>query len=536
MADIFISYSAKDRERIKPLVEELKSRDWSVWWDRELRAGPAFVDTIAAELEQAHCVIVAWSEHSIGSHWCRDEAGVGLAKNRLVPCRIDDVQPPLGFRSSHTADLSGWPDREGELVEFLSAIADCLKVGLPIAVPARIGTGPDHSLLVLPFVNRSPDPDQDYFCDGLVEDITISLSHIPELMVLARSTSFEFKESKSSPVEIGRRLGAKAVLCGSVRRAGNRIRVAAQLLEVPSGKALWSQVFNRTLDDIFEVQDELTEEIVTALDVELVHGEQARTARYRHHSIEAAQEFYRGVYEVSKHEQSTMMSARQHFENFVELEPESPLGYAWLATCWAAQLQVGWASPQDALPKMQEHSAKALAIDPDNTMALTSNTYCSVMTGDLDGALSFGKRAVETGPNSDEAWFAKGWAEMFLGLTEHSTNSLEQSIRLAPIPSSPRLGVAATAYRNAERWDDSIAMWKQLISRYPAFLYGYTGLASTYAMMGRMDDAQDMIAEVLKRDPDFTVHRFTNPNFYRDTSVMDKVGKALREAGMPSGE
>lgn len=534
MADIFLSYSSKDKARLAPLVDELRARDRSVWWDRELVAGPAFADCIEDELGKAKCVLVAWSENSIASHWCRDEAAVGLERNVLVPFRIDDIMPPLGFRSSHTPDLAGWPDREGELGQLLAGVAECLKVAIPVPNRTAQAEAKEKTLLILPFRQTGGGTDEDYFADGLIEDVTSELSHIQQLQVISRSTAFEFRESPTPPDAIGKRLGATAVLTGSIRRAGDRARISATLLDTESGKTIWSETFNRTLDDIFAVQDELTREIVTALDVKLVHGEQARLNRSRFKSVEAGHVFYRGLFEFHRFEPETMLHARRLFSQFVEMEPDSVLGYAWLTTTWAASLLVQWEAPQDALPAMQENAAKALDIDPDNAAALIGNVYFHVLTGNLDAAHDFAQRAVRSAPSSDEALFARGWVEMFLGRFDQSIVSLEKALRLAPIPSAVRLGVAGTAYRNAQRYDKSIEIFRRLIEREPQFLFGYSGLASALALSGDMDGAREMVAEVMRIEPEFTVERFITPDFYRDPAVMERCADALAKAGLPS--
>lgn len=389
-----------------------------------------------------------------------------------------------------------------------------------------------HSLIVLPFKNRGPTPDQDYFCDGLVEDIIMSVSQIPELMVISRGTAFEVRQSSASPDEIARVIGARHVLSGSVRRVGNRARVATLLQEAASGRALWSRTYDRDIEDVFSVQDELARDIVTALDVNLVGGENALVTRTTYTSVEAAQELYRGMFEYYKYDQAANIAAGQHFERFIELEPQSPLGYAWLSNVWLGRMLVQWAAPQEAMPNMRENASRALEIDPDNAAALTSNCYFHVMAGELEKALGFGRRAVKCAPNSDEAFLAKGWAEMFLGQTEDAILSLERAIRLSPVPPSIRLGVMGTVYRNAGRYEDSISTFQQLLERYPDFLYAYTGLAASYAMDGQMDLARAMVTEILKRDPAYTIERFRNPDLYASPEVMERCAIALEAAGL----
>lgn len=392
---------------------------------------------------------------------------------------------------------------------------------------------PRDSIVILPFRNRGGSDDNDFFCDGLVEDITSAVAKMPQLMVIARGTAFEFKRHEASPDVIARALGVTNVLSGSVRRIGNRARVSAILQDAKTGRAIWSKTYDRDLDDIFDVQDELAFEIVTALDVELVHGDFARINRRNYRSAESADELYRGMYVFYTLDYSSILLARQHFERFVEMEPDSALGHMWLAYTWGTALLVQFESPEVALPKFKFHADKALEIDGENPVSLTSNAYASALLGDKLTGLDFAKRAVVNSPNYDEGFFAKGWVEMFLGKTEDAIVSLERAMLLNPIPPTVRLGVLGTAYRNAGRYEDSIRTFSQLIERYPDFQFGYVSLACTCALSGDIDRAKQLVAEMLRREPGFTITRFRTPDLYDDPNVMEECAAALRLAGLP---
>ena len=355
MEDIFLSYASEDRARIEPLVARLEAEGWSIWWDRALVAGPSFAEKIQEALDGAHCVLIAWSQYSVGSHWCRDEANVGLERGRLVPVVIDDVRPPLGFRSAQTVFMPGWPENQHGVDALLEGVRLCLaetspaKIGLPRSVAVH-----ERSVAVLPFTNMSSDPDQEYFCDGLVEDIIADLAHIPQLFVVSRNATFPFKGSAESVAQIARQLGVNFVLQGSVRRAGERMRVTATLEDARTSEAIWSNRFDRSALDVFSVQDELTDEIVTALDVELVWGEHARHRRKRIRNPEASQILYKGIHEHYKYEKTAALTARQHFHEFIRLEPDSILGYVWLVTSYGFAIVVGWEDPVEALPQLRQ--------------------------------------------------------------------------------------------------------------------------------------------------------------------------------------
>ena len=195
MTDIFLSYASEDRERVTPLVDLLTEQGWSVWWDRELVAGPSFEERIQAALDQARCVIVTWSQGSVTSHWCRDEAQEGLERGILVPVLIDDVRQPLGFRSAHTASLIGWPKRRDGLDELLRAVQECLETATPSVANRGADTG-RRVIAVLPFANMSNDAEQDFFCDGISEELINALVAQGTFDVIARTSSFQFKNRR----------------------------------------------------------------------------------------------------------------------------------------------------------------------------------------------------------------------------------------------------------------------------------------------------------------------------------------------------
>ena len=393
--------------------------------------------------------------------------------------------------------------------------------------------GKEKSLAVLPFSNLSGDPEQEYFSDGLVDDIITDLSLIPGLLVISRHSTFTYKGTAADARAVGRELNVNYVLQGSVRRSGDQLRVTAQLVECATGENIWSKRYDRNIEDIFKLQDDLTSEIVTAMDVELVSGEQGRYQRQRYRSEKAGEALYRGIYHHHQFERTAMNAARRYYEELIELEPDSVLGYVWLVSAWSFALLVRWASPEKALPIMKENIDKALAIDANDPQALIGDTYYSVLCGDLDHGLEAAGKAVQVAPSVEEAWFALGWAQMLDGATNSAIRCLERSARLCPVMRRVHWGVLGTAYRNAGRYEEAIETFKGCIRRFPDFVYGHSGLAVAYGLNGDDELAAREVAEVLRQDPTYTIERFTNPNLYRDKSIMDVSAEALRKAGMP---
>lgn len=236
----------------------------------------------------------------------------------------------------HIAAIRKALAHDGELIETIRGVGYKLnsrydlKSGdskIPAVFRWRDALAPSSSfrdsIVVLPFHNRRSGTDSEFLCDGLVEDITNALAQLPQLMVISRGTAFEFKKDRASPDAIARSLGVNNVLSGSVRQVGNRARVSSILQDAASGEAKWSRTYDRSLDDIFTVQDELASDIVTALDVALVHGEQARFARETYSDPEAVAALYRGMYEFYQLEPTAILRARKQFERFIEFEPDS---------------------------------------------------------------------------------------------------------------------------------------------------------------------------------------------------------------------
>lgn len=536
MPDIFLSYASEDRERIEPLVAVLEEAGWTLWWDRDLIAGPSFADSIQENLEQARCIVVAWSRHSIGSHWCRDEASEGIERNCLVPVLIDDVRPPLGFRSAQTVFLHGWPHNRDGLDALLEGIRQRLSPSFHVSMDVARSSGHARSIAVLPFASLGPDPDQEYFCDGLVEDITSDLAHIPQLFVVSRNAAFTFKGSVESVRHIASQLGVSFVLHGSVRKAGDRIRVIATLEEARTSRTVWSKRYDRHAADAFGVQDELTREIVTALDVELLSGAQGLHRRSRFRSAEAGTLLYRGLYEHYRFDRAAALTARKYFEEFIELEPDSVLGYVWLVTSWGFAIVVGWERPDVALPMLKKWVERSLAIDPEDAHALTGDAQLKAMSGDLDGAIESADRAIARMPNFDEAWFVRGWIQMLLGGPDEAIRSLEHAMRLCPTVNSLKLGVLGTALRNAGRYSEAVQTFHRCLEHQPEFHFAHTSMAVVHGMQGDLEAARREVVRTLTIDPSYTVKRFIFPNLYRDKAIMERCAEVLRGAGMPDGE
>jgi len=276
VADIFVSYSRSDKSRVAPLVAALEAQGWSVWWDPEITPGDEFDALIGAELETARAVVVVWTPFSVDSRWVKGEARDGADRGVLVPVRFDNARLPIDVRAIHTTELDGWEGNSASAP--FKALCAALEVKLKLsasktAAQAAKDKRPTVAICVLPFANMSGDPEQEYFSDGITEDIITDLGKVSALSIVSRNTAFSFKGSTTDVTQIARQTKASYVLVGSIRKAGARVRITAQLIGAANDAQVWGERYDRDLNDIFVLQDEISKAIVAALKLTLLPGE-----------------------------------------------------------------------------------------------------------------------------------------------------------------------------------------------------------------------------------------------------------------------
>ncbi|MES2136016.1 MAG: TIR domain-containing protein [Pseudomonadota bacterium] len=279
MGRVFLSYARDDVATAKPLAALIERAGHHVWWDHHIQGGSRFASEIDRELKAADAVVVIWTKASVDSPWVQDEAAEGRDSGRLVPVVMGANKPPLGFRQFQSIDFGGWDgnDEPPTLQSLLQAIAQKCGDAEPkdgAGKPPAKANVRRASICVLPFVNMSGDPEQEYFSDGITEDIITDLSKVSALSVIARNTAFTFKGQSVDVKDVARSLGVDHVLEGSVRKAGNRVRITAQLIDGKAGDHHWADRFDRDLTDIFAIQDEISKEIVRALQLRLLPEEE----------------------------------------------------------------------------------------------------------------------------------------------------------------------------------------------------------------------------------------------------------------------
>jgi len=288
MSDVFISYARATASQAHAVAEALRSLGYDVWRDDALPAHRAYTDVIEEQLQAAKAVVVIWSSEAVKSAWVQSEADAARVDQRLVQLTIDGSKLPRPFDRIQCANLIGWSgDPEADGWRKVVASVDELVSGAKRSAAAPAAASRKLSVCVLPFANMSRDPEQEYFSDGITEDIITDLSKVSALSVVARNTAFTFKGRSVDVPQVARQLNVSHLLEGSVRKAGNRVRITAQLIDGLAGDHVWAERYDRDLDDIFALQDEISEAIVAALRLKLLPQEKQAIERRDTDSVEA---------------------------------------------------------------------------------------------------------------------------------------------------------------------------------------------------------------------------------------------------------
>ena len=389
------------------------------------------------------------------------------------------------------------------------------------------------SIAVLPFVNMSGNPEQGYFSDGITEEIITGLSKIPRLFVTARHSSFAYKDQPVKVRQIGRELGVRYVLEGSVRRSGDRVRVTAQLIDVTTDKHVWAERYDRELKDIFEIQDEITMNIMIALQVKLTDGEQAALRAKGTSNLEAYLKFLQATEYFRESSREGNILARQKYQEAISLAPEYASAYAGLASTYLLEPWLGWAAdPAKSLGLAMQYAQKCLALDESLSDAHATLGLVHLVMRQWDKAIEECELAVSLNPNAADNIGMLAMALRTVGRVEEALAMLEKAIRLNPMPPDWLLHEFGSCYRLMGRYDEAIAALRSVLDRNPDYLNSRLNLIATYVMSGKEEAARAEASQVLRQSPDFSVERFLRDFPYKDHKVIDGLRECLLKAGL----
>jgi len=391
------------------------------------------------------------------------------------------------------------------------------------------------SIAVLPFTNMSGDADQEYFSDGISEDIITDLSKISGLMVISRNSTFTYKGKAIDAKQVGRDLGVRYVLEGSVRKAGNRVRITGQLIDAVTGGHLWAERYDRDLTDIFEIQDDVTRRIVDALKVTLSPAENARLADSGTHNIDAYDYFLRGREfllgenkNCEKFEQSLKLLTRA-----LELDPNYSQAYAGLSWAYMFDYFNRWSDNPDNSLQLAKHNAEqAIQKDPNEPLARFAASLAAMFEKDLDRAKSEADIALSLNPNFALAYNNLGVIRAYSGQPLAAITAIERAMRLDPAWSQQYLHFLGTAYLLAGKYETAAALLRQRVLLVPGTDFTRAVLASALGHLGEVDEARRIWRELQEINPRYSFsEHFARQPFKREEDVR-RIAEGLAKAGL----
>ena len=394
------------------------------------------------------------------------------------------------------------------------------------------------SIAVLPFQNLSADPEQEYFADGMVEDIITGLSRFGWLFVIARNSSFTYKGKIVDVKQVGRELGVRYVLEGSIRKAANRVRITAQLIDAASGAHVWADRFEGGLEDVFELQDQVTASVVGIIEPRLQRAEIERAGRKPTESLDAYDCYLRGMASFYLLNPDSLSEARRLFECAIKLDPKyaSPYGMA----AWTVHLRKtnGWMT--DPIRETADGiglARRAAVLGREDPIALWSSGFClAYLAGEVEVGAAHVDRAIVLNPNSAAAWSVSGWLRIYLGEPLSAIERFERALRLSPLDAFTYFGCAgmAFAYVYAGRFEEAASWATKACHEQPNWGASWRAAAMAYAFSGRMPEAREAINRLLELYPSLRLSNLANvASPFRRAEDLARYTEGLRIAGLP---
>jgi adenylate cyclase len=406
------------------------------------------------------------------------------------------------------------------------------KAGLPDKPPLPLPDKP--SIAVLPFVDMSEDKSQEYFSDGLTEELITALSKTPKLFVIARNSVFVYKGKPVNVQQVSRELGVKYVLEGGVRRSGDQLRITAQLIDASAGNHLWSERYDRELKDIFAIQDDVTLKVLAAIRVKLTEGElPLGYGKYYEgkHGLDCYLRTMEGNDLVFRRNTRDNNLARRIAEEAIAMCPEVPMTYLLMASVYSNDYWFD--STVESVEKAIELAKKALALDDTLAEAHSLLGYLYTQKRAYEKGIAEGERAVALNPGVATVLGYYGFSLSVSGRAEEAIPFLQKAIRLNPFGSFPSCyNALGNALMFAGRYEEAVAAYRKYLESTPNFIWAHVTLAATYSMMGREKEAQAEAAEVLSIDPKFSLDFWAKTALVRDQSIRVRILEALRKAGL----
>src|SRR5262245_54429856 len=441
--------------------------------------------------------------------------------------RLKNITEPI---ACYRVSLQLSPVASGETVLPTSMI----RAQAPLTLPGK------PSIVVLPFQNMSSDPEQDYFADGIVEEIITALSRVRWLFVIARNSAFTYKGRAVNVKQVGHELGVRYVVEGSVRKAANRVRIIGQLVDVSNGAHLWADRFEGELANIFELQDQVTASIVGVIAPKLEQAEIVRAKHKPTESLDAYDCYLRGVaslHEIYGGSKEAITEALQQFYRATELDPEFASAFGMAAWCYVLRRNYGWGT-DDAreIAETERLAQRAVRFAKEDAVALYTGGFALArVAGYLDDGAALIDRALALDPNLAAAWHLSGWVNIYLGKPEIAIDHMARAMRLNPLDPlmyGMQNGTAA-AHFLAGRYNEASEWSERALSGHANYLPALRMAAASNASAGRMEELQKAVARIRQIDPELRVSKLNDVVPFRGSEDFARYVKGLRKAGLP---
>jgi adenylate cyclase len=391
------------------------------------------------------------------------------------------------------------------------------------------------SIVVLPFDNMSAEPGQDYLADGIVEAITAALSCIRSFFVIARSSAFTYKGRATNARDIGKELGVAYLLEGSVQKAGNRLRIIVQLIETEGGAHVWSSRFDGAIDEFFDLEDRITEQVAGALQPSIRIAEIERSRRKRPQDLGSYDYTMRAMPHVWALEKEESAKALELLERALAIDPDYPLALSLAGWCHAQRSVYNWADDISVSQAMARSLAeRAAEMSGDDSVILAVLGAVHTFVRNYGTARVLLERAVTLDPNAAWAWSRLGWLEAYADQPQKAIGNFERALRLSPIDPmnfNNYVGIGS-AHEVAQEYDEAAAFYRRALEERPNANWIYRNLASSLSGAGRADEAKQAFAELMRWYPDLTISKFKQAMVF-SPAVLDRMGENLRKLGLP---
>ena len=497
---------------------------------QQIAVGPHVFDLLVYLVQNRERVVT--KDDLLDAVW----SGRFVSESNLTT-RINAARKAIGDTGEEQRLIRTVPRKGFRFVGVVTCEAENVKDvrGSTATTPKPLPLPDKPSIAVLPFDNMSGDREQEYFADGMVEEIITALSRFRQLFVIARNSTFTYKGRAVDVKQVGRELGVRYVLEGSVRRSDNRVRIAAQLIDATTATHLWADRFDSAIENIFDLQDRLTASVVGAVAPQLQQAEIDRAKRKPTESLDAYDLFFRGMANLYQWTLDGTNEALRLFHRAVELDPDFASAYSMAAYCYLWRKINGWiVNYEQEMGEAGRLARRAVDLGQDDAVALAfgGNTLAGVV-GDIEGAAVFIDRALTLNPNLAAAWHSSGWIKIWLGEPDVAIEHLAIAMRLSPLDPFIHHRQAATALAHlcAGRYDEA-CMWGEKSLQGGNYTGGYRIAAASNALVGRIEKAQKIAARFHQLVPGFRVSNIKDRIPFRRPEDLARYLDGMRKAGL----